>query len=207
MHLNFLAFAVPFFASLMWLEYYYTLKKGKQYHHFEEAVANINVGIAERLSDVFVSGLFYFFFDWVYKNFSLFELPRNPLTWVLLFLLTDFAWYWYHRLGHEVSLFWSVHVVHHQSEDFNYTTSARITVFQAVVRCLFWSILPIVGFHPNMIVTFLMFHASYSFFTHTQLVGKLGFLEYFLVTPSHYLSGQELWGCAHYLGQALWYFC
>jgi hypothetical protein len=77
-------------------------------------------------------------------------------------------------------------VVHHQSDDFNFTTSARITVFQAIARALFWSILPIIGFPPTMITIFLLIHGSYPFFTHTQLVGKLGWLEKFLVTPSHH---------------------
>lgn len=185
MNINFLAFAVPFFSGFMLLEYYLSKRKDKT-HHFEESVANVNVGIAERMSDIFMSGLFYFFFDWIYKNFALFHIPNNVLTWVLLFLMTDLAWYWYHRFGHEVSIFWSAHVVHHQSEDFNYTTSARITIFQAVARCLFWSVLPLAGFHPNMIVTFLMFHGAYSFFTHTQVINKMGFLEYILVTPSHH---------------------
>lgn len=95
-------------------------------------------------------------------------------------------WYWYHRFGHEVNLFWSVHVVHHQSDDFNYTVSARITVFQSAARCLFWAVLPLFGFPPVMITTLLLIHGCYPFFTHTQLIGKLGLVEYLFVTPSHH---------------------
>ena len=43
------------------------------------------------------------------------------------FLLYDFAYYWKHRLGHEVALFWGSHVAHHQSEDFNLSTALRQT--------------------------------------------------------------------------------
>src|SRR5690606_24221268 len=113
---------------------------------FNEAIANINVGIAERLSDILTTGLFYFFFCWIYEHFALFQIKENVFTWVFLFLMTDLMWYWYHRFGHEVNIFWGVHVVHHQSEDFNYTVSARITVFQAAARCLFWAVLPLIGF-------------------------------------------------------------
>ena len=95
-------------------------------------------------------------------------------------------WYWYHRFGHEVNLFWVVHVVHHQSDDYNFTVSARITVLQAAARCLFWAVLPLLGFPPAMITIFLLIHGTYPFFTHTQLIGKLGLLEYFMVTPSHH---------------------
>ncbi|MBI5372664.1 MAG: sterol desaturase family protein [Sphingobacteriales bacterium] len=187
MHLNYLALAVPFFTGLMYLEYYLSQKKGRtDQFRFNETVANINVGIAERLSDVFAAGLFYFFFSWIYTHFALFEIHPGFFTWVLLFLFTDFMWYWYHRFGHEVNLFWAVHVVHHQSDDYNFTVSARITVFQATARCLFWAVLPLIGFPPEMITIFLLIHGTYPFFTHTQLVGKLGWLEYFLVTPSHH---------------------
>ncbi len=187
MKFNYLAFAVPLFTGLMLLEYYVGKKKNRQhYFSFDEAVANINVGIAERLTDLFTTGLFYYFFAWIYQNFALFDVRPNAITWVLLFLLTDLMWYWYHRFGHEVNLFWSVHVVHHQSDDFNYTVSARITVFQSAARCLFWAVLPLFGFPPEMITTLLLIHGAYPFFTHTQLIGKLGWVEYLFVTPSHH---------------------
>jgi alkylglycerol monooxygenase len=186
MHLNLLAMAVPFFVGLMLLEYYFSKKRGGGHFHLEEAIANLNVGIAERLSDIFTTGLFYFFFVWLHDHLALFSIKPNAVTWVLLFLFTDLMWYWYHRFGHVVNLFWSVHVVHHQSDDFNFTVSARITVLQATARCLFWAVLPIIGFPAEMITVLLLIHGTYPFFTHTQLVGKLGWLEYIFVTPSHH---------------------
>lgn len=187
MQLNYLALAVPFFCSLMLLEYYLSVKKEKRENfQFHEVVANLNVGIAERLSDLFTTGLFYFFFAWLYREFAIFDIKPTAITWVLLFLFTDLLWYWYHRFGHEVNIFWGVHVVHHQSDDFNFTVAARITVLQAAARSMFWAFLPILGFPPEMITLLLMIHGTYPFFTHTQLVGKLGWLEYFLVTPSHH---------------------
>jgi alkylglycerol monooxygenase len=187
MQLNYLAFAVPLFTGLMYLEYYLSKKRGMDDNfQFSESVANINVGIAERLVDLFTTGLFFFYFAWIQKHFGLFEIRAGILTWVLLFLFTDFMWYWYHRFGHEVNIFWAVHVVHHQSDDYNFTVSARITVFQAAARCLFWSFLPLIGFPAEMITFCLLIHGTYPFFTHTQLVGKLGWLEYIFVTPSHH---------------------
>ncbi|RXK83255.1 sterol desaturase family protein [Filimonas effusa] len=186
MSLNIIGWAVPFFLFFIGLEYWYCRKTGKNYFQFQETIANLNVGIAERLTDVFVTGLFFYFFKYIYDNFALFSITPHWYTWVLLFLLTDLVWYWYHRLAHEINLFWAVHVVHHQSEDFNYTVSARITVFQAVVRSLFWAVLPLIGFPPEMITLFLLIHGLYPFFIHTQTIGRLGWLEYVLVTPSHH---------------------
>ena len=186
MHFNYLAIAIPFFMFFIGIEYWYSKKKGKNFFQFAGSVSNLNIGIAERLLDVFTVGIFYYFFDYLYKHFALFNWKPNIVSWIALFVATDFVWYWYHRKAHEVNIFWAVHVVHHQSNDFNYTVSARITVFQAVVRCLFWSVLPIMGFPAAMISSLLLVHGLYPFFIHTRTIGKLGWLEYVLVTPSHH---------------------
>src|SRR5258705_8609096 len=151
MKLNYLALSVPLFMFFIGLEYYYSKRKGKNFFQYAESVANLNVGIAERLLDIFTIGLFFFVFDYVHKHFAILNIKANAITWFLLFLATDLVWYWYHRLAHEINVFLAAHVVHHQSEDFNYTVSARITVFQAVVRGMFWSILPLIGF-PAFII-------------------------------------------------------
>ncbi len=186
MHLNFLALAVPFFLGLMFLEYMIAKKRNLPYFNLHNSIANVSIGIAERLSEVFVAGLFYFIYDHIQKNYGLFHIRPGVFLWILLFILTDLLWYWYHRLAHEVSLLWAAHVVHHQSEDFNYTASARITVLQAFARTGFWAVLPLIGFPAGMITSLLLIHGLYPFFIHTRLVGKLGVLEYILVTPSHH---------------------
>lgn len=186
MHFNWLAFAVPFFVVLMLLEYIIARRKGHDYFGLHNSIANVSIGIAERLSEVLIAGGCYFLYDALQKQYGLFEIKPGLLLWLLLFLLTDFVWYWYHRLAHEINLLWMVHVVHHQSDDFNYTVSARITVLQSVVRTGFWAVLPLIGFPAGMITAMLLIHGLYPFFIHTRVIGKLGILEYILVTPSHH---------------------
>jgi len=122
----------------------------------------------------------------VYQNFAIFHIEANLWTWIILFLFTDFLWYWYHRYSHEINLLWAAHVVHHQSEDYNFTVAARITIFQAVFRSLFWAFIPLLGFPPFMMTAILLVHGVYPFFSHTQTVGNLGVLERIFVTPSHH---------------------
>jgi sterol desaturase/sphingolipid hydroxylase (fatty acid hydroxylase superfamily) len=186
MHINILGFAIPLFIGLILLEYTISKKKGLPYFNLHSSIANISIGIAERLADVFVAGIFYFVYDTVQKKYGLFHISSGVFTWILLFLATDFIWYWYHRLGHEINIFWMAHIVHHQSEDYNLTVSARITVFQAILRHGFWLVLPFLGFNAGMITAILLVHGLYPFFIHTRLIGKLGILEYILVTPSHH---------------------
>lgn len=186
MKYNILAFAVPLFVVFMLLEYFVAKQKKLKLFDLHRSIANVSIGILERLTDVLAAAVFYGVYDYLQKTYGIFEIKPTIAMWILLFLGTDFIWYWYHRLAHEMNVLWAVHVVHHQSEDFNYTVSARITLLQAMVRTGFWSVLPILGFPAEMIVVMLLIHGLYPFFVHTQVIGKLGFLEYFLVTPSHH---------------------
>jgi alkylglycerol monooxygenase len=185
--LNLAAFIIPAFFIFLALEYLLAVKKGKdQLFTYEDTVSNITIGIAERLLNLFITGSFYGLYYYIYEHYALLKIPYGWPVWVALLLATDLIWYWYHRLGHEINIMWGAHIVHHHSETFNYTVSARITTLQAIVRNVFWCILPFIGFHPAMVIAILVIHGTYSFFTHTQLIGKLGWLENILITPSHH---------------------
>ena len=195
-HINFLAFAMPAFFIFLFLEYKLAQRsKRPEIFNYESSVSNISIGIAERLINLFVAGSFYQLYYWIYNSYRIFDIPNNIYIWLALILATDFVWYWYHRLGHEVNFFWAAHIVHHHSEEFNFTAAARITTFQAVIRTGFWCVLPFAGFHPTMVITMLIVHGAYSFFTHTQLIGKIKWLEYVFVTPSvhgvHHASDEK----------------
>ncbi|WP_113653733.1 sterol desaturase family protein [Pedobacter namyangjuensis] len=194
--INYLAFAIPAFFLFLYIEYAIALKLKKQHlFKYESSVSNISIGIAERLLNLFIAASFFELFNYIYQNFALFNIPNSWWVWALLILATDFVWYWYHRLGHEVNFFWAAHIVHHQSEEFNLTVSARITTFQALIRSIFWCALPLAGFHPVMVLSILVVHGAYSFFTHTQLIPRVKWLEHILVTPSihgvHHASDEK----------------
>ncbi|AZI27168.1 fatty acid hydroxylase family protein [Pedobacter sp. G11] len=196
MGLNYLAFAIPAFFIFVYIEYKISQnQKRTTVFKYESTVANFSIGIAERLLNLFIAASFYQLYDWVYRNYALFDISSAWYVWVLILLATDFVWYWYHRLGHEINFLWAAHIVHHQSEEFNLSAAARITTFQALFRNIFWCVLPFIGFHPTMIITILLVHGAYSFFTHTQLVGKLGWLEHVFITPSlhgvHHASDEK----------------
>lgn len=181
-----LALAIPLFTSFILLEMWIARKKRLPYFNLPQTIANVSIGIAERACDVLTTLLFFGWFQYLQQQFGFFHIKPGIVHWILLLLFTDFIWYWYHRLAHEINICWAAHIVHHQSEDFNYTVSARITIFQAVIRNGFWSILPIIGYPAEMISSLLLVHGLYPFFIHTRLIGKLGVLEYVLVTPSHH---------------------
>jgi alkylglycerol monooxygenase len=183
--LNYAALFIPVFFGFLYLERILIKKsKDKLSQTLEQSLSNISIGIAERLINLFVAVLFYNFFVWIYSNFAIFNIPNNFIVWIELLLAVDFVWYWYHRLGHEINLLWAAHIVHHQSDEFNLTAAARITTIQAFIRYGFWGILPLVGFHPNLVFTILLVHGIYSFFTHTETLKNLKWLESVFITPS-----------------------
>jgi len=178
---------IPAFFLFLGLEYFAARRLGKGHlFNYENSVANLSIGIAERLLNLFITGSFYGLYYYIYHNYALLNIPNHWLIWVLLLVATDLVWYWYHRLGHEINILWGAHIVHHHSEDFNYTVSARITTLQSIVRNVFWCALPFVGFQPQMVIAILVVHGAYSFFTHTQMIGKLGWFEYIFITPTHH---------------------
>jgi sterol desaturase/sphingolipid hydroxylase (fatty acid hydroxylase superfamily) len=110
----------------------------------------------------------------------------NPLTWILLFVADDLAYYWYHRTHHTIRVFWASHVVHHSSQRYNLSTALRQpwTPFSSLP---FWLPLAFLGLPPWMILLQQSISLLYQFFIHTERVGTLwGPIELVMNTPSHH---------------------
>jgi sterol desaturase/sphingolipid hydroxylase (fatty acid hydroxylase superfamily) len=187
--------AAPLFLLFLYIEYYIAKKQRKDVFKYGSSISNISVGIAERFINLFVAGLFYNIFVWIYNNYAIFTIANKWYTAILCLLVADLVWYWYHRAGHQINLFWAAHIVHHHSDEFNFTAAARITTIQAFIRTPFWCILPLLGFHPNQVLVISVAHGVYSFFTHTQVIKAPKWLEYILITPSlhgvHHASNEK----------------
>ncbi len=182
--LNFLGLLAPIFFVVVLLEWFIGKRKGKEVYQFSDAIANMCAGMAERMFDFFWAIIMLFIFKWIYDNFAIFHIPRNVFTWILCLLAYDFLYYWYHRLGHEANFLWAIHIVHHQSEEYNYTVASRQSGIQAIAKTFFIAPLPLLGFAPEFAWTVFIAAGVHQFFLHTRLIGRLGFLEYIFVTPS-----------------------
>ncbi|RBP50685.1 sterol desaturase family protein [Arenicella xantha] len=112
---------------------------------------------------------------------------RQWWAWVLLFLLDDFIYYWFHRLNHQVRLFWAGHVSHHSAIRMNFATALRQGVGERLHKYLFWLPLPLLGFDPLMILTVMAWNLFYQYWLHTELIGRLPtWFEWIFNTPSHH---------------------
>ena len=106
--------------------------------------------------------------------------------WMSLVFAVDLCFYVLHVVDHKCRLFWAIHVTHHSSEEFNITVGFRSSVFQPIYRFLYFTPLALIGFNPVDILFVYSVSQIYGLLIHTQLIGKLGPLEWILVTPSHH---------------------
>lgn len=107
--------------------------------------------------------------------------------WLCLLILVDFTFYWMHRFDHEIRFFWAVHVTHHSSEEFNFTTGFRSSILEPVYRFMYFIPIALLGFHPIDILFMYALTQIWGTFVHTKLIGNMGnFIEYIFVTPSHH---------------------
>ena len=106
-------------------------------------------------------------------------------TYALLVVADDLAFYWYHRISHEVRVFWASHVVHHSSH-FNLSTALR-QPWVPLTTLPFWAPLALLGFAPWMIFGMQSVSLIYQFALHTERIGRLPRpVELTFNTPSHH---------------------
>ena len=112
--------------------------------------------------------------------------PASWLTWVFAFVFYDLCYYWQHRLGHTVGLFWASHSVHHQSEEFNLTTALRQPGTGAFTNWIFYVPMALAGVPVGVFLMVGVIQLFYQFWPHTQLIGRLGVLDRWIQTPSNH---------------------
>ena len=129
-------------------------------------------------------GFHYFLFQ--FKLFNLSELLPMWAIWVLTFVIIDLVFYIYHRISHRVNFLWAIHMSHHSSEEMNFAVSFRQAWFGPISKIPFFMVMPLIGFDPTMIAVAGVISTLWGIVGHTQIIGKLGPLEWIFNTPSHH---------------------
>ena len=139
---------------------------------------NMGLDLLMRFICLYVLNYFY--------KFHFFSIDNLWLYWILLLIGQDFLFYLLHTADHYCRFFWAIHVTHHSSEEFNLTVGFRSSVFQPLYRFFYFIPLSIVGFDAKDIMFMYSATQIYGILIHTKYIGKLGFLEHVLSTPSHH---------------------
>jgi sterol desaturase/sphingolipid hydroxylase (fatty acid hydroxylase superfamily) len=106
--------------------------------------------------------------------------------WAITFVMIDFVFYIYHRMSHRVRFLWAIHMSHHSSEEMNFAVSFRQAWFGPVSKIPFFMVLPLLGLDPTIIAVAGVISTLWGIVGHTQIIGKLGPLEWIFNTPSHH---------------------
>jgi alkylglycerol monooxygenase len=186
MNINPIVLSIPIFFLLIGIELVVERFSHRKLYNFSDSIANISCGTVSQLSGLFMRVLAIGVYEVVYENFALFTLDKTWVYWLGLFLLTDFAYYWAHRMSHEINLFWGGHVVHHQSEEYNLSVALRQSSFQVVWTFAFSLPIALLGFNTLDFLLVSAFNTLYQFWIHTETIKKMGWFEYIFNTPSHH---------------------
>jgi sterol desaturase/sphingolipid hydroxylase (fatty acid hydroxylase superfamily) len=130
------------------------------------------------------------------------RLTTIPVSWsnwpslIVLFLLTDLAFYVEHRCSHRIRLLWASHSVHHSTERMVVSAAFRLS-WTPILSGVFLFYLPIVwiGYDPVWVFGIVSASLTYQFFIHTELIKRIGWLDWIINTPSahrvHHASNPE----------------
>ena len=179
-----LYFAVPVFVLAILIEAYFN----KIAYYKKDSVVSFIMMIFSAIVEFIPKVLAFVAFFYLYE-LSPFKdtVNRQWWAWLLLFFADDLSYYWFHRLNHEVRIFWAGHVPHHSSVYMNFGTALRQGVGERIHKFFFWLWIPLLGFDPIMIFTMMGISLVYQFWVHTELVDKLPkAIEFIFNTPSHH---------------------
>ncbi len=128
-------------------------------------------------------------------GYALFYIIAEGLPWsipltiwsvIAAVLIADITYYWEHRIAHEVRILWTQHAVHHSSRDMNIITGFRFGPLEGLWSIVMHLPMALMDFPPEAIFAGILLVLAYQTWLHTELIGKLGPLEWVLNTPSHH---------------------
>ncbi|PCE63471.1 sterol desaturase family protein [Sediminicola luteus] len=182
-----LLYAIPLFVIMVLIEIAYGYFVKNQMHNVMDTVSSLSSGITNIIKDTLGLGIGLIGYTYLVEHLAIVEVKSTWLTYVIGFIALDFAGYVNHWLAHKVNYFWNEHVVHHSSEEFNLACALRqsISTFFKYGAIL---LIPaaILGVPQKVVAVLGPLHLFGQFWYHTRHIGKLGFLEYLIITPSQH---------------------
>ena len=184
---NILLITIPIFLVLIFIEISYGIWKKDLKHSYMDTISSLSSGFTNLMVDILGLGIIIFSYPFFYESLKVIELEESILLYFIAFVCVDFASYCHHRLKHSINIFWNMHVIHHSSEEFNLACALRQSITNNLgIGILFLVPAALLGVPPKMISILGPLHLFGQFWYHTRHIGKLGWLEYILVTPSQH---------------------
>jgi alkylglycerol monooxygenase len=182
-----LLIAMPAFLVLVLIEQGYGWLRGNRTYSHLDSVSSLSSGITNVVKDVLGLSVSILTYGWLLQKVAIYEVESTFAVYAIAFIALDFSGYWTHRLSHEINFFWNKHAIHHSSEEFNLACALRQSI-SSFVNLFTVFLLPaaLFGVPAQVIAVVAPLHLFAQFWYHTQHIGKMGFLEHIIVTPSHH---------------------
>lgn len=182
-----LNYAIPFFLLLIAIEYGASCYMQFKVNRLFDTISSLSSGITNVIKDVLGLSIVIISYGWLVTHLAIFHIESTILIYIIAFIGIDFAGYWVHRWSHEINVFWNRHVIHHSSEEYNLSCALRQSVSEIFALFTFTYIpMALLGVPVDVIALVAPIHLFAQFWYHTRLIGKMGWLEYIIVTPSHH---------------------
>ncbi len=182
-----LLIAMPIFLLLVLAEKYYGVLRGNDTVRNMDMISSLSSGLTNVTKDVLGLSIVLLSYEWMVQHWALLQIRSAFWMYFAAFVALDFMGYWVHRIQHRVNFFWNAHLVHHSSEEFNLACALRQSI-SSIVRIFTIFLLPaaLLGVPAKVIAVVAPLHLFAQFWYHTRHIGKMGWLEHIIVTPSHH---------------------
>jgi sterol desaturase/sphingolipid hydroxylase (fatty acid hydroxylase superfamily) len=182
------AIGAPIVLAMIFAEALISNWQNRKYYKREDTYCTVGLLAGNIVMAFAIKGLVLAFHFYLYQ-FRIFDFANTiPLwaMWILTFIMIDLVFYVYHRMSHRTRFLWAIHLSHHSSEEMNFAVSFRQAWFGPISKIPFFMTLPLLGFDPTIIAVAGVISTLWGIVGHTQIVDKLGPLEWVFNTPSHH---------------------
>lgn len=176
-----------FWVSIVLTELFFSRKRKWTNYELKESYSSFIVHFIYQYSKVLTTAIFAPFFMWFWQH-RLFNFSFSPTIAIVVYLpLSEFIYYWAHRISHHYSIDWASHIVHHSFTKMNTLSGSRQGLTSPITLHYFLAIpFALIGFHPLILFFYMKINLFYQMIIHTDLIPKIRFLDSFLNTPSNH---------------------
>ena len=182
------AIGAPIVLAMIFFEILVSNFQNQNFYKRSDTLCTIGLLLGNIIVAFAIKGTVLAFHIYLYQFRAFDFVNQIPIwaLWIITFISIDLVFYIYHRMSHRIRFLWAIHLSHHSSEEMNFAVSFRQAWFGPISKIPFFMVLPLLGFDPTIIAVAGVISTLWGIVGHTQVIGKLGPLEWIFNTPSHH---------------------
>ena len=182
------AIGAPIVLAMIFFEILVSNFQNQNFYKRSDTLCTIGLLLGNIIVAFAIKGTVLAFHIYLYQFRAFDFVNQIPIwaLWIITFISIDLVFYIYHRMSHRIRFLWAIHLSHHSSEEMNFAVSFRQAWFGPISKIPFFIVLPLLGFDPTIVAVAGVISTLWGIVGHTQVIGKLGPLEWIFNTPSHH---------------------